>query len=674
MHTKFIFCLRILLVLLLAYHPVRAQEAPPVVNRSTIIQKVDGREYYFHAVQQGQTLFSISRAYGISLEEVRKANPEILGDNIGFGQIVRIPVSSTESQVTPTRRTAAPVVNFVEYQVRRRDTLYGISRQFNVSMDKLLEYNPELRQGLRPNMVIRIPQEGPEPEITYVYYTVAPQETKFGLARRFNITIDALESLNPDLVNEGLKAGQVIKIPQETAEVQQPPFLPGADRAGLVAEVSALDPYCANPVLKPVYHVALMIPFRLERLEPGFDTVENPRLPRNHVAFNYIEYYQGVLLAVDSARAQGMNIQLHVYDVCDSVPKARSVLWKPEMAQMDLIIGPFHKNTFELVGDYAKARQIPLVAPYNLDDDQLLRRYPNMFQAVPSHQVQMAEMARYVAATYPEANLILVHGNQPRVMGLIQGFKKSLNEEINKVHFYNDSLNLARINGYFLNGVYVGEKSTNVLVVHDSLLRAQQNRRAGVESSQAYKQYLQRNHLKEVDFSSQSIELIKAQLDTVRPNILISLMGGEPLISNYTRQLSQLRGYNITVFGVPEWARYESLEIDYLQNLKTHIYTIDFIAYNKSHNQDYIRRFRAQNFAEPSFMAYKGTTTAYFFFNALHQYGRDFAKCMERVNRSMQPNSPYRFKTTYGPNTGWENHHVVIYRYQNYELRDISQD
>lgn len=44
----------------------------PVVNRSETIQIVDGKKYYFHPVLQGQTLFSISRAYGVSQEDIIK--------------------------------------------------------------------------------------------------------------------------------------------------------------------------------------------------------------------------------------------------------------------------------------------------------------------------------------------------------------------------------------------------------------------------------------------------------------------------------------------------------------------------------------------------------------------------------------------------------------------------
>jgi LysM repeat protein len=647
-----------------------AQESPVIVNRSTIVQRVDGKEYFFHPVLQGQTLFSIARAYGVSQDEILKANPELRPNELRLNQIIRIPVKQQPAVASDkVQSETVKKVVYIEHQVKRRETVYGISRSYNITENELLEHNPTARAGLRPNMMLRIPRYR-EATIYFKEYVVPPRQTLFSISREFEISIPELEQINPEL-KEGLKAGQIIRIPIEQTQQVQPPFLhdpqthepdPMIDRKPV-----ALDPYCSNPQIKSTYHVALMIPLYLEDLVDE----ETGTAPVSERSLRYLEYYEGIMIALDSVRARGADIRLSVYDVCESEVKARRAIWRPEMAQMDLIIGPFDKKVFPLVAGFAKEKNIPIVSPFHADERDLLRRYPSMFQVTPDLETQMKYMASFVSANYPEDNIIVVHNNQPGIINLISMYKKTLNDGLNYYRFQKDSANMAKIGGYFLNGVYVGERISNVYVINDSLRQSQRahGNISGVDRSR----YMNRENLSEVVYSRDGMEKLREKFDTTRKNVIVTLMGGEANIANFTRQLYNLRDtFNLVVFGVPQWREYRSLDFNYLQSLNTHIFTPEFIDYNDVANLNYIRRFRSINHVEPEWMGFRAVETGVFFFTALMQYGSEFYRCIDFMNQHNTHNSPFLFEKPYEEG-GWENNFVFIFRHENYMVKDVRE-
>jgi len=645
-----------------------AQESPVTVNRSTTVQRVDGKEYFFHPVLQGQTLFSIARAYGVTVEEIINENPELRTHELRFDQIIRIPVKQQPAIASDkVQSETVKEVVYIDHQVKRRETVYGISRSYNISESELLEHNPNARAGLRANMILRIPRYR-ETTIHYSEYIVPPRQTLFSISREFGVSIPELEQLNPQL-KDGLKAGQMIRIPAEPAYHTQPPFVhqgddpdPAMDRKPVV-----MDPYCSNPQIKSTYHVALMIPLYLEDIteEEGGSATMSDRSMR------YLEYYEGIMIALDSVRARGADIRLSVYDVCESEVKARRTIWRPEMANMDLIIGPFDAKVFPLVAGFAKEKNIPIVSPFHADERDLLRRFPNMFQVTPDLETQLKYMASFVARNFPEDNIIVVHSNQPGITNLISMYKKELNDGLNHYRFQKDSANMAKIGGYFLNGVYVGERISNVYVINDSLRKTQ--RAHGDMSNVDKNRYMGHENLTEVVYSRDGMQKLRQQFDTTRRNVIVTLMGGEANIANYTRQLYNLRDtFDLVVFGVPQWRDYRSLDFNYLQSLNTHIFTPEFIDYNDVANLNYIRRFRSVNHVEPEWMGFRAVETGMFFFTALMQYGSEFYRCIEFMNQHHTHNSPFLFKKPFEEG-GWENNFVFIFRHENYMVKDVRE-
>ncbi|GAL01855.1 N-acetylmuramoyl-L-alanine amidase AmiB precursor [Nonlabens ulvanivorans] len=178
------------------------------------------QNYKQHVVQKGETVFSIVGKYRINATELTQLNPDIKS-GLKEGSILLIPASSNVL-------TQRKIVEYKKHKVRRRETLYGIAKKYDVTELDIKEANKELySKGLRKGDRIQIPVfeevEIPVPVTTPVdevttdapledgKYRVMPKDTKFGIATKYGIKVPALESLNPEI--KDLHPGMVINVP-----------------------------------------------------------------------------------------------------------------------------------------------------------------------------------------------------------------------------------------------------------------------------------------------------------------------------------------------------------------------------------------------------------------------------------------------------------------------------
>jgi len=171
-------------------------------------------EQQTHIVAPKETLFGLSKQYHVSVEAIQNANPEILANGLQIGQELIIPQnldSATKSEVVAASKTT--------HQVVAKESLFSIARQYNVSVQDLENLNKDiLINGLQIGQTISIPNkrktlDGRVRVINQetIFHVVEPKETKFSIAKKYGISIDQLESQNPEIVN-GLVVGNKLAI------------------------------------------------------------------------------------------------------------------------------------------------------------------------------------------------------------------------------------------------------------------------------------------------------------------------------------------------------------------------------------------------------------------------------------------------------------------------------
>lgn len=184
--------LTISLVFILSFNKITAQDS--------IIE---------HKIQKGETAYFIAQKYKVSVDEIYKLNPESQS-GIKDNQILKIPVHAEEK----------PNQNQTTHIVGAKETLFGLSKQYGISVEALQNANPILANGLQIGQELVIPQtsNSSKTEITSsskATHLVVAKESLFSIARQYNVSVQDLENLNKDLLQNGLQIGQTIAIPNK---------------------------------------------------------------------------------------------------------------------------------------------------------------------------------------------------------------------------------------------------------------------------------------------------------------------------------------------------------------------------------------------------------------------------------------------------------------------------
>lgn len=147
-----------------------------------------------YTVQMGDTLYGISKQFGVSVEDIKLEND--LSNNIVFvGQVLRIPTDNTTSF----------------YVVKKGDTLYSIANKYGVSVSDIMKVNNLNTTVLNVGQQLRIPINSEDVSTNYLIYTVKVGDTLYSIAKKYNVSVDSIKQIN-NLSSNLLTIGQQLKI------------------------------------------------------------------------------------------------------------------------------------------------------------------------------------------------------------------------------------------------------------------------------------------------------------------------------------------------------------------------------------------------------------------------------------------------------------------------------
>ncbi len=256
----------------------------------------------------------------------------------------------------------------------------------------------------------------------YVVHLVQLQETLYGIAREYNAELNQVVVQNPSVI-QGLKVGMKILVPLQKPRADEEKkrakknnvFKKKINRKNIKPAVVVSD--------SSIVKAALLLPFYLDMN----DTLEVHNDTRRLTAIyskstTAIQYYSGVLLALDKLKSLGYNVDLKVLDVPnDSVCMA--ILDSTILDDRSLIIGPLHANQFSnLANRYGLDTNRRLVSP--LSYKNVIKNYENTYQFVPFSNVQIDTIVDLVSKKHNSENLLIIGSDQEK--GLIRKFKSSL--------------------------------------------------------------------------------------------------------------------------------------------------------------------------------------------------------------------------------------------------------
>ena len=390
------------------------------------------QEYFMHTVTQGQGLYSISRMYGVTEDDIIKLNP-------GSEKVIR----AGEQLRIPNRKQPA---SGKFHTIQKGETLYRLSVENRISVKELCDANPGLSaQNFKIGQVITIPAPSDEDPLastienagdnapqhikadaqtiqsdTARYKTlhvVQKRETIFRICRNYNISQAEFLESNPEYRYTKLQQGATVKIPFSQEEIVQRKQMLSEARSRMQAipdsTLFSLNDHKAQDS-DGIITAALILPFSLD---DSTTTLQK----------QMIEFYQGMLLALDKLKNENISVNLKTFDSEGEDKSLTPLLESGQLDDIDIIFGPRWTNQITEVARWSTVHQIPLVLPMNANADDVFNN-PYVYQLNTPQSYFNQEIYNHFLEQFTNPNVIIMDADQYRKNDFIDGLVQILSD------------------------------------------------------------------------------------------------------------------------------------------------------------------------------------------------------------------------------------------------------
>ena len=523
------------------------------VTKSNDIVVIRGKSYYLHTVQPGQTLYSICKAYGANIDEVKSLNDK--KDNaLSLYEVLKVPYTDPFVQQDD---------KFYYHKVVKGETFYSIARLYKIKPKRLLKFNEGYAQNqpLAGGAVVKLP-------LAEIDLSVLGEE-------EIEASVGKKQEIRPErpVRNESVKKVEEASVTdilqnalmQKNEKTEQEPEKETTTVIGATDKMEIPD-YISEVVMPvdPFVKVALLLPFSAKDYPVFVDTlVEKMPVQISARSEQFISFYEGVLLAVDSLKNQGYKVNLKVFDTERSAEKMYTMVDEIDRFHPDLIIGPVYGSVYKALMDDLTNKNIPVIYPLSSRSEEF-GVYPDFIQVNPSMKALTVAMSDWLREEAEEANLVCLNltGNE---------------------------------------------------VSHSDL-----------EDIRLFKEYMHRiGSMNFYDWNTSAVPLdgLRLQLLPDRENIIILPTTKEAEVSKILPVLSALTdGYRITVVGFPEWQAFTSVDHETYFKLNTKIFTYSYVDNTTEPAKRFALKYRKYFYTEPNNLAYKAFDMSLYFIELAAKY------------------------------------------------------
>jgi len=361
-------------VLALVTIMVVAQENYPVVERN-------GRKYYEYRIQRGDGLYAIGKKFGVTQAALFEANPG-LTENIREGDPLYIPIKNTrekrkdaqtvhvvESGETPyviAKRYNMPLDTLLRYNTQIRNGLIHVGDTLIISYEKALTATPvEVKH-------VEETSAGPD------YITVKPRETLYSISKEYNIAIHDILDLNPGLENTGLKAGMQLWLrkqapaaaPAAAPEVKQEEAKPETKQQP--KDTVAPAPVAVKKASPNSFKIAYILPLTNSK---GADRTFIEFYRGSLVALERLK----------SEGRISNDVEVWCWDTRSERSVLDSILRLDELKQVKVVIGPGLSSELGPVLTWCKANNKKVIVPFSSKIERS-QHFANLYQFNPAQE------------------------------------------------------------------------------------------------------------------------------------------------------------------------------------------------------------------------------------------------------------------------------------------------
>lgn len=387
-------------------------------NNSTIQQS----NPFVHIVKKGETLYGLSKTYGVSQEDIIANNPQVRA-GLKLGQEIVIPQPSVKESANEQLNMEG---NVLYHTIKQGETLYRLSKNYNISIENILKLNPGVSpENFKIGTVIKIVANAPKTEKRETTVTVMKSyiaETGDNLkkiAKRTGVDIDDLEDANPNVGK--VKTGMTIQIP-----VAKTDSVDVVVSEGNEYELQHNDSERIKEIYDSIHYlnssksinVALMLPFMLN------NSVETKQSKL------YTEFYKGFLLALKDVneRYNDNEINVYTYDTEGTTDKLMSILSIDEVKEMDLIFAPDVLEQLDSISSFSKSNGIYVVNTFSVKDENYDNN-PYMFQINIPQDNMYADVCDWISKDFKDYEVVFIHKKGNAKKDIADNLKGYLEQE-----------------------------------------------------------------------------------------------------------------------------------------------------------------------------------------------------------------------------------------------------
>ncbi|MCM1108065.1 MAG: LysM peptidoglycan-binding domain-containing protein [Clostridium sp.] len=572
-----------------------------------VVVSADAQESTFtHTIQKGETVYSIAKVYAVGVDDIYALNPEAR-QGIRAGAILRLP-----------QKTKTGVGRY--HTIASGETLYRLTQKYGVSAERICAANPGLTaDNFRTGQVIIIPDVSAGVTVSQPVATTVPvadarpqgqlqsgcrdmhkvkrRETIYSIAREYGITEEELRRANAEMSSPDykLKKGTFVCIPYP------------APKTG-IQEQPANDELLPRPVgIRRMRHLRMgvLLPFQS-------DESKGARM---------VEYYRGLLLAVDSLKQQGISVESYAFDSGKTAADMKKLLQKEELTKLDIVFGPLYADQTAPVASFCKEHRIKCVVPFTSQSDALYSS-PSLYVINATKEVQHEEVTEMMKTLFPTHQIVLMDTGETDENGrnLTAGIRASLAPDGARI----SSVSLSSDDAAWQKAFSSDRK--NLIVMNSSSIKA---------------------------------------LNQLFPKL---------------KRFSQEHAtYTFSLLGYPEWQTYTSSHLDNFYAFDTYVYS----PFYRKPLSEACRQLESKYmywFKSPMISSYPrfgllGFDTGYFFLKGLADYGKEaFDECLDQMQSpDYQQSFCFRRVSNWG---GFVNRKIKFIHYmpqQSVDLIDLSK-
>ncbi|MDR0603132.1 MAG: LysM peptidoglycan-binding domain-containing protein [Bacteroidales bacterium] len=590
---------------------------------------------------------------------------------------------------------------FYNHEVVKGQTLYGLSKMYQVSMEDIILYNPTVQQGLKTGVHLYIPLTKQKVEI----HTVKKGETLYTIARSKGIKENELLMLNPGM-NETLSIGQEIIVPWVEIQLVE---------EEISATISASSTSTGN--LSRKQRKAMEKEKEKKMMEEEqligntFDSIFHI-VEKGETLYGISKHYEITMDAIKNANphiGETLNIGDRIYipvtsdtifiddelgdeNIDDDVSLISEGV-KKETYTVYLLM-PLYLSQVDVIepakvkslNDYNKITPFSFIQFYEamlLAADDISTKYPQIKINLYVEDITTSEQISDLISTgkLEDADMVIGPFQAQEFSTLCQYAKRKNILLINPFSTvetsdgmtYKATISDAYTGEYFAK--YILEKHPNANIIFGNNQSSQENKLIATYRSAMQKVFNQAGkniNMQESNIKN-GISSIKSVMSNKNENFLFVFFDGELMVTNFTQNLRASKIENLTLVVPEKWLKYDNIETEYFMDLNTHYVSQYFVDYSDPKVIRFIDAFRNAYDIEPTveMHAFQGYDFTYYFLSKLCETGTSFRAFDNNENLL---STKFRFVPSTTHKNMMENTFIHIFKIQNFKYIDVFSD